>query len=98
MRHWVHTDADLDVGGLAVPKGDYTLFVNLANPASWELIVNKQTGRTNRLRRSGGAAGNRREPFAGEPGLRKAAQSWLWAVGRRWEAHAQSAESISVAA
>ena len=41
-----HTDADLDVGGLAVPKGDYTLFVNLANAASWELIVNKQTGQT----------------------------------------------------
>jgi hypothetical protein len=39
-----HTDADLDLGGLNVPKGDYTLFVNLANPASWELIVNKQTG------------------------------------------------------
>jgi hypothetical protein len=39
----LHTDADLDLGGLAVPKGDYTLFVNLANPASWELIVNKMT-------------------------------------------------------
>jgi hypothetical protein len=46
VRHWVHTDADLDVGGLAVPKGDYTLFVNLANPASWDLIVNKQTGQS----------------------------------------------------
>jgi hypothetical protein len=34
------------LGGLAVPKGDYTLFVNLANPASWELIVNKQTGQS----------------------------------------------------
>jgi hypothetical protein len=33
-----HTDADLDVGGLAVPKGDYTLFINLANPSGWELI------------------------------------------------------------
>jgi Protein of unknown function (DUF2911) len=42
----LHTDADLDIGGLAVPKGDYTLFVNLANPASWELIVNKQTGQS----------------------------------------------------
>jgi hypothetical protein len=41
-----HTDADLDLGGLAVPKGDYTLFINLANPASWELIVNKQTGQS----------------------------------------------------
>ena len=40
----LHTDADLDLGGLNVPKGDYTLYVNLANPESWELIVNKQTG------------------------------------------------------
>ena len=42
----LHTDADLDIGGLAVPKGDYTLFVNLANLANWELIVNKQTGQS----------------------------------------------------
>ena len=41
-----HTDAALDLGGLAVPAGDYTLFVNLANPAAWELIVNKQTGQS----------------------------------------------------
>jgi Protein of unknown function (DUF2911) len=39
-----HTNADLDIGGLAVPKGDYTLFVNLKNPDAWELILNKQTG------------------------------------------------------
>jgi hypothetical protein len=38
------TDADLDVAGLAVPKGAYTLYVNLANPESWELVVSKQTG------------------------------------------------------
>jgi hypothetical protein len=42
----LHTDADLTIGSLKVPKGDYTLFVNLANPASWELIVNKQTGQS----------------------------------------------------
>ncbi len=42
----LHTDAALDLGGLALPKGDYTLYVNLANPASWELIVNKQTGQS----------------------------------------------------
>jgi hypothetical protein len=40
----LHTDADLDLGGLAVPKGDYTLFVDLTDPAAWKLIVNKQTG------------------------------------------------------
>ena len=39
-----HTDATLDIGGLAVPSGDYTLFVNLADLNGWELIINKQTG------------------------------------------------------
>ena len=42
----LHTDAALDIGGLAVPKGDYTLFVNLANVDNWELIVSKQTGQS----------------------------------------------------
>jgi len=40
----LHTDATLEIGGLAVPSGDYTLYVNLADPENWELIVNKQTG------------------------------------------------------
>jgi hypothetical protein len=39
-----HTDADLKIGSLAVPKGDYTLFVNLKDPDAWELVINKQTG------------------------------------------------------
>jgi hypothetical protein len=39
----LHTDADLDIGGLAVPAGDYTLFA-LVNEQPWQLIVNKQTG------------------------------------------------------
>jgi hypothetical protein len=39
-----HTDADLDVGGLRVPKGTYSLYVWVKDPAQWELIINKQTG------------------------------------------------------
>jgi hypothetical protein len=39
-----HTDADLDLGGLAVPKGDYTIYVDLTDPAKWQLVINKQTG------------------------------------------------------
>jgi hypothetical protein len=39
-----HTDADLDMGGLNVPKGDYTLYVDVKDPEKWEFIVNKQTG------------------------------------------------------
>jgi hypothetical protein len=39
----LHTDADLDIEGLKVPKGDYTLFVYL-DPKQWKLIVSKATG------------------------------------------------------
>src|SRR5665213_3081395 len=39
-----HTDADLDIGGLRVPKGDYTLYAWVADPDNWQLIVNKDTG------------------------------------------------------
>jgi hypothetical protein len=36
----LHTDADLDLNGLAIPKGDYALYVDLDN-GQWKLIVNK---------------------------------------------------------
>jgi hypothetical protein len=38
------TDGDLDIGGLAVPRGTYTLYAWVEDPASWQLIVNRQTG------------------------------------------------------
>jgi hypothetical protein len=40
----LHTEAELNLGGLIVPKGDYTLYVEISDPANWVLIVNKQTG------------------------------------------------------
>src|SRR6201989_1257457 len=40
----LHTTADLQIGGLAVPKGDYTLYVNVKDPDAWELVISKQTG------------------------------------------------------
>lgn len=39
-----HTDGELDVGGLAVPKGDYTLYCWVKNSDAWELIISKETG------------------------------------------------------
>jgi hypothetical protein len=39
----LHTDANLDIGGLSVVKGDYTLFVYL-DPNQWQLVVSKDTG------------------------------------------------------
>jgi hypothetical protein len=40
----LHTDADLDIAGLKVPKGDYSLYMDISDPSGWMLIVNKQTG------------------------------------------------------
>jgi hypothetical protein len=40
----LHTEADLTIDGLSVPKGDYTLFVDISDPNNWVLIVNRQTG------------------------------------------------------
>jgi hypothetical protein len=39
-----HTDADLQIYSLLVPKGDYTLYVDITNPDVWVLVINKQTG------------------------------------------------------
>jgi len=39
-----HTDGDITLGGLAVPKGDYTLYVDISDPDAWVLVVNTQTG------------------------------------------------------
>jgi len=39
----LHTDAPLDIHGLAVPPGDYSLYMFL-DKGKWELIVNKKTG------------------------------------------------------
>ncbi len=38
-----HTDANLDIKGLAVPAGDYTIFTKV-DTQPWLLIINKQTG------------------------------------------------------
>jgi hypothetical protein len=38
----LHTDATLDIKGLVVPPGDYTVFA-LVNVTPWQLIINKQT-------------------------------------------------------
>jgi hypothetical protein len=38
-----HTDADLEIQGLAVPKGDYTFYI-LPDATEWQLIISKLTG------------------------------------------------------
>ncbi len=38
------TEGALDVGGLTVPAGNYTLYVWVKDPEQWDLIISKQTG------------------------------------------------------
>ena len=38
------TEGNIDVGGLSVPAGTYTLYVNVKDPNQWELVVSKATG------------------------------------------------------
>ncbi len=40
----LETDGDLQIGNLMVPKGKYSLFVDINDPDQWVLIVNKKTG------------------------------------------------------
>jgi hypothetical protein len=40
----LETDTDLRIGDVDVPKGTYTLFVDIADPDQWVLIINKKTG------------------------------------------------------
>jgi hypothetical protein len=39
----LYTDRDLEIGGTLIPAGTYSLFT-IPSPASWVLIVNRQTG------------------------------------------------------
>lgn len=41
---WLHTDTRLVIGALAVPSGDYSLFITGLEDGKWKLIINKQTG------------------------------------------------------
>ncbi len=40
----LQTEGDFQIGNLTVPKGTYTLFVDISDPDNWVLIVNKKTG------------------------------------------------------
>jgi len=44
----LHAEGDLMLGSLMVPKGDYSLWVDISDPDHWVLIVNKQSGQWGR--------------------------------------------------
>ncbi len=40
----IEISGDIKIGEVSVPKGTYSLFVDISDPDHWVLIVNKQTG------------------------------------------------------
>lgn len=38
------TDVDLDIGGITVPQGNYSLYAQTSSQGEWKLIINKNTG------------------------------------------------------
>ena len=40
----LENDGGITAGGLKIPAGKYTLYVDISDPDHWVLIVNKQTG------------------------------------------------------
>lgn len=40
----LHTEGEVELGGVTLAKGDYSLYVDLSDPEHWVLVVNKQTG------------------------------------------------------
>jgi len=44
MATTLHTDLDLDLGGVRVPRGDHSLFILHTAAGVWQLIVNRGTG------------------------------------------------------
>lgn len=43
MATTLHTDVDIALGGVKLPRGDYSLFI-LYSGTAWQLIVNRGTG------------------------------------------------------
>ena len=44
LRHHPPHRCRPEIGDISVPKGDYTLFVDISDPDNWAFIVNKKTG------------------------------------------------------
>lgn len=92
----LHTDADLDIAGLAVPAGDYTLFVNVKDPDNWELIVSKETGQWGLSYKAAKDFGHVKMTMAKPPALVETLKYTITGEGKKgklqleWENHIAS--------
>jgi hypothetical protein len=92
-----HTDADLDIGGLAVPKGDYTLYAWVADPENWLLIINKEVGQWGLSYNAKKDLGRVKMTMSKPPALIETYKMTLFATGPKsarlqleWERHIAS--------
>lgn len=92
-----HTDADLDIGGLSVPKGAYTLYCWVKDPDAWQLIINKETGQWGLSYNASQDLGRVKMTMSKPPGVVERLKYTLTAVGGNkgrlelaWENHAAS--------
>jgi len=92
-----HTDADLDLAGLKVPKGDYTLYVEISDPENWQLIISKQTGQFGTEYDKGRDLGRVKMTMSKPPALVESLKYTITAAGANkakltleWENHSAS--------
>ena len=92
-----HTDADLMIGNLSVPKGDYSIYALVEDPDNWQLIINKQTGQWGLTYDAAQDLGRVRMTMSKPPALIEVYKMTLSATGPKtgklqleWEQHIAS--------
>jgi hypothetical protein len=98
----LHLDGDFTIGGLAVPAGDYTLYVNVKDPDKWELVVNKKTGQWGIPYKEGTDLGRVKMTMSKPPALVETLKYTVTDLGGgkgkidlEWENHAASVSVIA---
>jgi len=93
----LHTDADLMIGNLSVPKGDYTIYALVEDPDNWQLIVNRQTGQWGLTYDAKQDLGRVKMTMSKPPGLIETYKMTLSSTGAKsgklqleWERHVAS--------
>jgi hypothetical protein len=77
-----HTDANLDIQGLKVPAGDYTLYAQV-DSQPWQLIVSKQTGQWGTVYKKENDLGRVKMTMSKPDGLVETMKITLSAVGTK---------------
>ncbi len=92
-----HTDVDLTIGTVMVPKGDYTLYV-LPTEKEWSLIINKQTGQWGTEYSEGKDLGRAKMTLTASPALIESYKMTLSGSGKSAKLQLEWENSIATVA